>query len=107
MSVHESAGSQDWSKHRKAKPARRLLPASEKWLDALPIDVFPAALAAQYPRIVNYIAVQWNDLRWCPAYFEELLVDRRGGRQGFPADVTRDLHKLHDFWHGGHSARRR
>ena len=107
MSIDEAAGSQDWSKLRKAKPARRLLPLSEKWLDALPTDVFPGGLAEQYPRIVNYIAVQWNDLRWCPAYFEELLVDRRGGRQGFPVDVARDLQKLHDFWHGGHSARRR
>ena len=98
---------QDWSKHRKAKPARRMLPVGQKWLDALPTDIFPAALAAQYPRIVNYIAVQWNDLSWCPAYLDELLVDRRGGRQGFPADVLRDLQKLQEFWHGGHSARRR
>ena len=96
---------EDWSKHRKAKPVRRLLPISEKWFDTLPTDAFPAALAAQYPRIINCIAVQWNDVRWCLAYFEELLVDRRGGRRGFPADVLRDLQSLHALWHGGHSVR--
>ena len=28
------------------------------------------------------VAMQWNDRRACPAYFEELLIDRRGGDLG-------------------------
>jgi hypothetical protein len=93
-----SAGSHDWSKDRKARPVEYLLRLGEKWMDALPPDLFPGALATQYPRIVNFIAVQWNDRRMCPAYFEELLVDRRGGRQGFPSAVNRDLQRLRDYW---------
>jgi hypothetical protein len=69
-------------------------------MDSLPPDVFPGALATHFPRIVNLIAMQWNDHRGCPAYFNELLVDRRGGRQGFPAAVKRDLLKLLDHWYG-------
>jgi hypothetical protein len=85
-----SATSQDWSTHRRVRPAEHLLPFSEKWMDLLPPDVFPGALATHYPRIVNLIAMQWNDRSACPAYFDELLEDRRGGRQGFPA-VRLDL----------------
>lgn len=92
---------QDWSKHRKAQPAEHLLPFSERWMDLLPPDAFPGALATHYPRIVNLIARQWNDRNGCPAYFDELLVDRRGGRQGFPPAVKRDLLKLRDYWYSG------
>ena len=97
-------GSHDWSRLRKAKPAERLLPLSKKWLELLPPDVFPGALATRYPRIVNYIAVQWGDRRWCATYFNELLTDQRGGRQGFPDAVKRDLEKLLDYWCTGAEA---
>lgn len=69
-------------------------------MDHLPPAVFPGALASQYPRIVNLIAMAWNDTQECQACFAELLVDRRGGRQGFPGAVTRDLQNLLDYWYG-------
>ena len=90
---------QDWSSVRKARPANHLLPVSQQWLERLPHDVCPLALAMQFPRIANLVAMQWNDRRACPAYFEELLIDRRGGRRGFPADVRHDLTKLRDYWY--------
>jgi len=90
---------QDWSQFRKAKPVEILLPMSEKWLLGLPPDVRPVALAAQFPRIVNLIALQWNDRKRCPEYFEELSVDRRGGRRGFPAEVKVELSTLLDYWY--------
>jgi len=95
-----SAAPQDWSRHRKARPAECLLPSSENWLDQLPPDVFPGALATHYPRIVNLIAERWNDRRGCAACFVDLLVDRRGGRQGFPAPVKSDLLMLLHHWCG-------
>ena len=94
-----SAGSQDWSKVRKANPADQLLPMSKKLLDDLPDEVCPSALATQYARIVNLIALQWNDRSSGDSYFNELLTDQRGGRQGFPAPVKRDLVRLRTYWH--------
>ena len=94
-----SGGSRDWSRYRKAQPAEHLLPLGKTWLDALPSDVFPAALATQYARIVNLIASEWNRAGTHPAFFDELLIDRRGGRRGFPAPVKRDLEKLRDYWY--------
>ena len=94
-----SAESRDWVKLRKAKPAEQLLPMSKKLLDDLPDEVFPNALATHYARIVNLIALQWNDRSSGDSYFNELLTDQRGGRQGFPAPVKRDLVRLRTYWH--------
>ena len=99
LSGDSSAGSQDWSKLRKGKPAEQLLPISKKLLDDLPDEVCPNALATQYARIVNLIALQWNDRSSGDSYFNELLTDQRGGRQGFPAPVKRDLVRLRTYWH--------
>jgi hypothetical protein len=80
-------------------PLQHLLPASRKWLELLPPEVVPRELATHFPRIVNILAAQWNNYAACQAYFADLLVDRRGGRRGFPAAVTRELEKLRDFWY--------
>jgi hypothetical protein len=96
------AASVDWSKHRRPQPVEFLLPISEQLLDELPPDVFPGALASQYARIVNLIALQWNDRESCGRYFNGLLNDQRGGRQGFPELVRRDLLRLAKYWY--HSA---
>ena len=92
------AGSQDWSKLRKAKPAEHLLPLTQEFLDQLPSEAFPGALATQYARILNLIALRWNDRSSCVSYFKELLTDQRGGRQGFPEPVNRDLVELWAYW---------
>jgi hypothetical protein len=89
----------DWQQVRKARPADYLLPISERWFEHLPNDIVPVALATQFPRIVNLVAMQWEDRRACPAFFEELLMDRRGGRRGFPAEVRRDLSRLRNYWY--------
>jgi|SRR5437660_3703429 len=91
--------SHDWFTVRKARPADYLLPVSQRWMDHLPHDVCPLTLATRFPRIVNLVAMQWNDRAGCPAYFEDLLHDRRGGRQGFPADVQRDISNLRSYWY--------
>jgi len=91
-----SAG-RDWASVRKSSPANFMLPASLKWFAALPFDTRPMALVTQYPRIANLLALQWTKPSACRAYFDDLLVDRRGGRRGFPPDVQRDLFALHEY----------
>lgn len=90
---------QVWSHRRKVTPARNLLPVSIKWLTSLPKDVRPLALVAQYPRIANILALQWSKPTACRAYLEDLLVDRRGNRKGFPVDVHRELRALRDHYY--------
>ena len=94
--IHDSA--QDWVPLRKAKPVNYMLPASMQWLNALPKVVRPWALITEYPRIANLLVIAWGNPTACRAYFDNLLVDRRGNRKGFPPDVLRDLQRLRDYF---------
>jgi hypothetical protein len=91
----------DISLRRRSQPADRLLPLAEQWFDGFPAEVTPCALVSEFPRIANMLALQWRDRQACAAYFGELLVDRRGGRRGFPPAVQRDLERLRDYWFMG------
>jgi len=61
------------------------------WLESLPFSVRPLALADKYPHIANRLAQLWKQPRQCDVYFESLLVDERGGRQGFAQSVALEL----------------
>jgi hypothetical protein len=86
----------DFSQQRKASPVEFLLYKTRKWLDTLPARVQPRALCGNYPRVANLIATMWVDAAGLRDYFDELLVDRRRGRRGFPPDVLSDLRDLRD-----------
>ena len=87
---------------RKARPAEYLLPATNRWFESLPPAVRPTALATRHARIVNLIAQQWNDYDACWAYFDELLAGRRAGRQGFPANMRREIWTLREHFRREH-----
>ena len=54
--------------------------------------------ADQFPRILNHIAAVWNKPVEADRYFEDLLHDSRGGRQGFPLRVLTEVNALRDFY---------
>jgi hypothetical protein len=82
------------SRQRRAQPVNKLLPLTVDWILALPPPVRPHLLAARFPRIANDICCSWHDPALCQAYFEDLMTDRRGGRQGFPVGILKELHRL-------------
>lgn len=51
---------------------------------------YPTALETKYARIFNRIMELWGTLE-AEEYFSDLMVDKRGGRQGFPPDVLNDI----------------
>lgn len=59
-------------------------------------DDYPSALESRYERILNRIVELWDSPK-INEYFSDLLIDKRGGRQGFPQDVLKDILKLRDF----------
>jgi len=67
---------------------------ARRWIESLPADERPTALATQYPRIANRLALCWNDAALVGKVLDDLLVDRRGGRRGFPPAVRQDLLRL-------------
>jgi len=96
----DSQASIDFTRQRRAQPVAFLLPSTQKWLESLPRRVQPHVLCDYYPRIANSLAVMWGDTEGLRAYFDELFIDRRGSRRGFPPDVLNDLRVLRYFLAG-------
>lgn len=88
---------------RGAESARRQAPAAlndvaAQWVGALPKRVQPVQTAERFPHIANALAGLWAKPRNCRAYFDELLLDHRGDRHGFPKAVASELAALKDYY---------
>lgn len=70
---------------------------SKNWLASLPRHVRPVQLVLRHPRIVNQLALCWTDLDLTERVLSSLIVDQRGGRQGFTAAVLAELMNLQEF----------
>lgn len=57
---------------------------------------YPHALEERFDRILTKIELLW-DTPEIHDYFSDLLIDKRGGRQGFPAPVLADIIRLREF----------
>jgi hypothetical protein len=53
-------------------------------------------VSVQYPRVLNRIAAAWESPLAAERCFDELLLDARGTRQGFPPSVVNQIASL---WH--------
>lgn len=67
---------------------------AQRWIDALPPEVRPRELPKSYARVANRIALCWPDKALCAVLFDSLLVDKRGGRRGFPSQIKAELVSL-------------
>ncbi len=83
---------------RKSQPVTVLLPRTRQWLMSLPAPVRPRALAMQFARIANLICASWENPPDCRRYLNDLLIDRRGGRRGFPKPVAREIQLLSEYY---------
>ena len=77
---------------------RALNLSTNAWLRELPENVVPIALASRFPRIVNRLSRFWDSPKMIRQCFQELLVHRRSGRQGFPEEVLRELFELEQYY---------
>src|SRR5215471_3723789 len=95
----EAAGT-DHSQERGAqdKDDRELNAAGKALLVSLPDLEKPKKLAEAFPRIVNRMAALWKTPSEMNRYFEDLLTDTRGGRQGFPLGVLMELTSLKEYY---------
>jgi hypothetical protein len=89
---------QDGRKRRAADPANGLLRPTTNWASTLPPAVRPNTLLAKFPRIANLIAALWQDPSSLRRYLDDLLVDKRGDRQGFQPDILRELFALRAYY---------
>ena len=88
----------EWTKRRMSEPANGLLKPTFAWAATLPIEIQPRSLLFKFPRIANLVAAMWQDPNSLRRYVDDLLVDKRGNRQGFPLDVLRELFRLRAYY---------
>lgn len=76
----------------------RLSAESQALLSTLNESVRPTQLATRFPRIINKMATLWRRPTQMDQYFDELLIDKRGGRQGFPLSILMELTTLKEYY---------
>ena len=76
---------------------RALTGTTRRWLRALPPRRRPLRLCETHPRVANRVAWCWAEVALSEALLDDLLTDRRGGRQGFAPIIVRELQRLRDF----------
>ena len=59
----------------------------------LAADNFPEAIAQRFPHILARLADLWGSAA-LDAYLDGLMLDDRGGRQGFPPGVGTEIFRL-------------
>jgi hypothetical protein len=98
-----ASGTQEGSisfERRPAQPGDMVL--TEKttlWMASLSEELRPESLATHYPRITNLIAEQWRQPTKMDKFFDEVFVDSRGGRKGFPFSVLMELTTLKNYYY--------
>jgi len=95
----EEWSASEWARVR--APARtrdaELSKKARNWLERLPEEIRPRELCARYPRIANQLAACWADVGLIDHLLQDLLIDRRGGREGFPAAVIEEVALLYEY----------
>jgi hypothetical protein len=87
----------DWGNSRNLlgqSPSSDLTPLAFKWMASLPREARPHSLARQFPRIANRLAEIWKRPLQCERYIDDLMIDLRGARQGFPPAVAAEIAAL-------------
>src|SRR5262245_21271086 len=95
-----AAAQADYSKIRRPpeKDDVVLNAAALALLESVDESVRPKQLPVSFPRIVNRMAELWRRPVQMDRYFDELVTDARGKRQGFPLKILMELRTLKDYY---------
>jgi hypothetical protein len=80
------------------KPEAGLSANAKAWLEKLPDDTRPRVMIEEFPRLANRLSTLWRHPDELMEYIDELLVDTRGNRAGFPLAVAMELATLKDYY---------
>jgi hypothetical protein len=84
---------------------RSLNRSATNWLNELPLEVRPRACVIRFPRILNRLARYWDSPAMLEQIFNDLLVDRRIGRKGFPPEILIEIRALYAHYASLHPQR--
>ncbi len=98
-----------WEEQRKEpSTSEALSDEANAWMSELPESVRPRQLALRYARLANRLCKVWLEPARCERLLDDLMIDRRGGRKGFPLAVANELATLREHYfnlhHQGKSA---
>jgi hypothetical protein len=77
---------------------RELDQRSKVIVKALPKPMRPMQTCMDFPHIMNLIAASWHEPKAFVKTLEELLMDDRGDRQGFPFPIIVELTELREYY---------
>jgi hypothetical protein len=77
---------------------RRMSPEAQRILALLPPGVSLARSCAGYPQAVERLLQHWRDPIKFHLTLDSMLVDLRGGRQGFPFEVVSEFSALGEYY---------
>jgi hypothetical protein len=99
---------ENWEEKRTQVASEPLSDEARAWMSEMPEAVQPRQLALRYARLVNRLCIAWKEPAKCERLLDDLMMDRRGGRKGFPLQVANELATLRDYYfklhHHGKSA---
>jgi len=98
MAITRETPHSDATALRRRQPHETLNEETVRWLAALPEELGLVRLPAEYARIANELARRWAMPGDCLRYLDELVLDRRGSRRGFPLDVAIELSHLKSYY---------
>jgi len=78
--------------------ARQLHPQAQLVLASLPASIRLARGGAQYPHAVEKLLLNWASPSDFRRILDSMMIDTRGGRQGFPFDVVTEFSELREYY---------
>ena len=75
-----------------------LSPDAAKLMSLLGPTLRPARLQALFPHVVNRLAAVWHQPAQFEREMEELLLNTRGNRAGFPSEIVAELIALREYY---------
>lgn len=88
----------DYSSLRRHQPDQALQLETLRWLGNLPDAVRPKSLPVEFPRIANSLCDRWSEPKACLEYLDDLVIDHRGNRTGFPGNNALEIAALKNFF---------
>jgi hypothetical protein len=78
--------------------ARQLSPDAQRILAGLPPAIALGRSCAQYPQAVEKLLKHWRNPIEFRLILDSMVIDSRGGRQGFPFDIVREFSALREYY---------
>jgi hypothetical protein len=93
---------ENWEEKRTEAPTETISDETTAWMAELPEAVRPRQLALRYARLANRLCKAWAEPAKCDRLLDDLMIDRRGTRKGFPLPVANELANLRDYFYKLH-----